>query len=467
MRSLTRESACMSILQLRKQLDRGRISSRELCDVALARIDDPSGEGARTFTTVFHDEARRAADAADKKRSRGRVASPLAGLPISVKDLFDVAGTQTRAGSVVLDGAPPATADATIVARLRRAGAVIVGKTNMTEFAYSGLGINPHYGTPRSPFERATGRIPGGSSSGAAVSVSDRMAVAGIGTDTGGSVRIPSALCGLTGFKVTARRVPLTGAYPLSFTLDSIGPLTTSVADCAIVDAVLAGKTPEVPKPRAVRGLRFLAPVNHVRVALDATVSAAFEAALATLRAAGAKIDELPLEAFERLPALQGKANISAAEAYWWHREMLSKDEVRYDAEIAKRIRGGERITAAEYIDLLRGRAAYIAAFEHETAEYDALLWPTVAIVPPTIASLTADADLYARTNALVLRNTSAVNVLDGCALSLPLPAAGGAPVGLMVVGRRGEDAGLLRIGAGLERYFSGGANSSASEFMQ
>ncbi len=467
MRSPARESGCMTILQLRKQLDRGRVSSRELCDVALARIDDPAGEGARAFTAVFHDEARRAADAADKKRSKGRVPSPLAGLPVSVKDLFDVAGTTTRAGSIVLDGAPPANADATIVARLRRAGAVIVGKTNMTEFAYSGLGINPHYGTPRSPFDRATGRIPGGSSSGAAVSVSDGMAVAGIGTDTGGSVRIPSALCGLTGFKPTARRVPLTGAYPLSFTLDSIGPLTNSVADCAIVDAILAGKKPGIPKPRAVRGLRFLAPVNHVRLALDDTVTAAFEAALATLRAAGAKIDEVALKAFERLPALQGKVNISAAEAYWWHREMLAKDEARYDVEIAKRIRGGEGITAAEYIDLLRGRDAYIAAFEAETADYDALLWPAVAIVPPTIASLTADADLYARTNALVLRNTSAVNVLDGCALSLPLPAPGGAPVGLMVVGRRGEDAALLRIAAGLERYFSGGANSSASEFIQ
>jgi aspartyl-tRNA(Asn)/glutamyl-tRNA(Gln) amidotransferase subunit A len=400
---------------------------------------------------VFQHEARTAADVADAQRRAGAVPSPLAGLPVSVKDLFDVAGRQTRAGSIVLDGAPPAAEDAAIVTRLRRAGAVIVGKTNMTEFAYSGLGINPHYGTPRAPYDRAVGRIPGGSSSGAAVSVTDGMAVVAIGTDTGGSVRIPAALCGLTGFKPTARRVSLSGTYPLSFTLDSIGPLARNVADCVSVDAILAGERPEPLVRRPARGLRFLAPLNHVRVALDETVSGAFEAALVRLRSAGAVIDEVPLKAFERLPALQGKVNISAAEAYWWHRALIAKDEARYDVEIAKRIRGGEGISAADYIDLLRGRDAYIAAFEAETANYDALLWPTVAIVPPPIAALTADPELYARINALVLRNTSAVNLLDGCAVSLPLGVAGGAPVGLMVVGRRGEDGGVLRIAGGLE----------------
>ncbi|HEY5350353.1 MAG TPA: amidase [Candidatus Lustribacter sp.] len=446
----------MTIQQLRERLDRGDTSSRELCDEALARIDDPAGEGSRTFTEVYHEGARAAADAADLQRRAGFVASPLAGIPVSVKDLFDVAGRPTRAGSVVLDDAPPAAADARIVARLRRAGAIVVGKTNMTEFAYSGLGINPHYGTPRAPYDRATGRIPGGSSSGAAVSVSDGMAAVGIGTDTGGSVRIPSAFCGLTGFKPTARRVPLEGAYPLSFTLDSIGPLARSVACCATVDAVLAGAAAAQLRPRRPRGLRLLAPVNHVRVALDDTVAAAFEAALGTLRAAGAVIDELPLAAFDRLAAVQGKLNISAAEAYWWHRSLLAANEARYDVEIARRIHGGAAITAAEYIDLLRRRVAFIEAFTAESDGYDALLWPTVAIVPPPIAALAGDAAAYARVNALVLRNTSAVNVLDGCALSLPLAAAGGAPVGLMVVGRRDEDAVLLRIGAGLEAALAG-----------
>ena len=446
----------MNIATLRRRLDAGETSSRALTDEALARIDDPAGEGAHAFTEVYHEAARAAADAADAQRRAGTVASPLAGLPVSIKDLFDVAGRTTRAGSVVLDGAPPATADAAIVTRLRAAGAVIVGKTNMTEFAYSGLGINPHYGTPRAPYDRATGRIPGGSSSGAAVSVSDAMAVAGIGTDTGGSVRIPAALCGLTGFKPTARRIPLNGAYPLSFTLDSIGPLTRCVADCALVDAILAGETPAVPEPRPLRGLRFLAPVNHVRVALDATVTTAFEAALAAIRGAGATVDELPLKAFERLPALQGKVNITAVEAYWWHRGMLAKDEARYDPEIARRIHGGEGVSAADYLDLVRGRAGYIDAVAAETRGYDALLWPTVAVVPPPIAGLLADSEAYARINALVLRNTSAVNVLDGCALSLPMPA-GGAPAGLMVSARHGEDAMLLRIGTAIETVLAGG----------
>jgi aspartyl-tRNA(Asn)/glutamyl-tRNA(Gln) amidotransferase subunit A len=445
----------MTIRDLRERLNRSEVTSRALTDEALARIDDPAGEGSRAFTEVYHAGARAAADAADIQRKAGYTASPLAGIPVSVKDLFDVAGSVTRAGSVVLDGAPPASSDATIVARLRAAGAVIVGKTNMTEFAYSGLGINPHYGTPRAPFERAIGRIPGGSSSGAAVSVADGMAVAGIGTDTGGSVRIPSAFCGLTGFKPTARRVPTTGAYPLSFTLDSVGPLARNVADCALVDAILAGETPPELVARNVRGLRFFAPLNHVRGDVDATVGAAFAAALDALRAAGAIVDEAELPAFKRLSAIQGKANITAAEAYGWHRAMLAAHEARYDPEIAKRLLTGAAIDAGTYIDLLRERDAYIADVAVQTDGYDALLWPTVAIIPPAIAALD-DADTYARVNMLVLRNTSAANVLDGCALSLPMPAAGGAPAGLMVVGRRGEDARLLRIGAGVEALLAG-----------
>lgn len=446
----------MTIGELRRRLDAGRTTSRALCDEALARIDNPSGEGAHAFTEVYRDTARAEADAADAQREAGNVASPLAGLPVSIKDLFDVAGRTTRAGSVVLDAAAPALADATIVARLRAAGAVIVGKTNMTEFAYSGLDINPHYGTPRAPYDRATGRIPGGSSSGAAVSVTDGMAVVAIGTDTGGSVRIPSAFCGLTGFKPTAHRIPLGGAYPLSFTLDSIGPLARSVADCAIVDAILAGDMPAALEATPLQGLRFLAPVNHVRVALDDTITTAFEAALGALRSAGAQIDERPLAAFERLPALQGKVNISAVESWWWHRDMLARDEPRYDVEIARRIRAGEGISAADYLDLLRGRRAYIEAVAAETAGYDALLWPTVAIVPPPITELLADPAEYARVNALVLRNTSAVNVLDGCALSLPMAAANGAPAGLMVAGRRDEDSALLRIGSSVETVLAG-----------
>ena len=454
MGAAAREERAMTIRQLRAQLDRGEVSSRELCDAALARIDDPAGEGVRAFTQTYHTAARATADAADVQRRGGYVASSLAGIPVSVKDLFDVAGMQTRAGSAVLEGAAPAAHDATIVARLRAAGAVIVGKTNMTEFAYSGLGINPHYGTPRAPFERATGRIPGGSSAGAGVSVADGMAAAAIGTDTGGSVRIPAAFCALTGFKPTARRVPLAGAYPLSFTLDSIGPLAHTVADCATVDAILSAEPEPVLVPADLKRLRFFAPLNHVRSGVDAVVEAAFEAALAAVRAAGALVDEGPLPAFERLAFIQGKANITAAEAYGLHRAMLAADEQRYDPEIAKRLLAGAAIDAGTYIDLMRARADYVAAVSAETEGYDALLWPTVAIVPPPIATLD-DTVEYGRVNLLVLRNTSAVNIMDGCALSVPVPAAGGAPVGLMVVGRSTEDARILRIGAAVEALFT------------
>jgi aspartyl-tRNA(Asn)/glutamyl-tRNA(Gln) amidotransferase subunit A len=433
------ESGPVTIRQLRELLDRGEVTSRELCEQALVRIDDPSGEGARTFTEVHAEAARAAAGAADAARDAGLVAAPLAGIPVSIKDLFDVAGRTTRAGSVVLDGAAPAAADAIAVARLRAAGAVIVGKTTMTEFAFSGLGINPHLGTPRSPYDRASGRIAGGSSSGAAASVADGMAVAALGTDTGGSIRIPAAFCGLTGFKPTAHRVPLDGAYPLSFSLDSIGPIARSVECAARIDAVLAATPmPDLSAPD-VRALRFLAPVNYVRSELDAVVAAAFAAACERLRSAGMSVVDETLPAFERLPALLANGGLAGAEAFAHHRALWGRAAV-----------GPE-----DYIELQRARRAYIEAFAAESAGYDALLWPTVAILPPPLAPLLADDEAYARTNLLVLRNTSAVNVADGCALSLPVPAPGGAPVGLMIVARRGEDARLLRIGAELERVLA------------
>ena len=447
----------MTIRELRAQLDRGEVSSRELVEAALARIADPAGEGALAFTEVYAAAARSAADVADLQRRAGYVASPLAGLPVSLKDLFDVAGRPTRAASVVLADAPPAARDAAVVARLRRAGAILIGKTNMTEFAYSGLGINPHFGTPRSPYDRETGRVAGGSSSGAAVSVAEDMAVVGIGTDTGGSTRIPAAFCGLAGFKPTARRVPIAGAYPLSFSLDSVGPMARSVACCATVDAILAGEEPAEFVAAPLHGLRLLAPVNYVRAELDAAVAAAFAGALDALRAAGATVDEGPLPVLDRIPALQVHGGLAGAEAHWWHRAQLEAHGDRYDPQIARRLRRGGAIAAWDYIDLLRGRQAAVAAFAVESEGYDALLWPTVAVVPPPIAPLIADGELYGRVNVLVLRNTSIVNVVDGCALSVPARAPGGAPAGVMLVGRGGEDARILRIGAALERLLAAG----------
>src|SRR6476646_3899738 len=282
-----------TVVDLAEALAAGRTSSRELVEAALARVAAPDGEGARTFIAVYADKAMAAADAQDRLRKAGYVASLLAGLPVSIKDLFDVAGERTLAGSKALDDSPPAAHDALTIARLRAAGAVLIGRTNMTEFAFSGVGINPHYGTPGNPYDRRL--IPGGSSSGAAVSVSDGGAVIAIGTDTGGSVRIPAALCGIVGFRPTQERIPRDGVTPLSTTLDSIGPLANSVACCAVADAVMAGEPPIAPPPIPTEWLRLAVPQSYVLDGLSAEVASAFADACTTLSRAGARVIDLPL----------------------------------------------------------------------------------------------------------------------------------------------------------------------------
>ena len=440
-----------SLRDLRSRLERGETTARELAQAALLRIADPGGEGSRAFTEVFRESALAAAEAADVLRRAGSVRSPLDGLPISVKDLFDVAGSVTRAGSLILSDAPPARVDAVAIARLRRAGAVVVGRTNMTEFAYSGIGMNPHFGTPRNPWDRTVGRIPGGSSAGAAVSVTDGMAAAAIGTDTGGSVRIPAALCGLVGFKPTTGRIPLTGTYPLSQSLDSIGPLALTVEDCVLLDAVMAGVDRPAPLgPVPLGTLRLLAPTNYVRDDCDATVTAAFAAALRELRAAGAVVDEAPLEPLDRVGPLQSTGGLPAAEVYWAQRHLLEAHAAEYDPNVYFRIMRGSKMTAADYLDIVNGRAELIERLAASTHTYDALVWPTVAVVAPPIAEL-ENRDAYGRANALILRNASVVNLIDGCALSLPAYEPGTPPVGLMLVGRRGEDRAILEIGAAVE----------------
>jgi len=444
-----------TILELQASLHSGDTSSLELTQAALARIDDPGGEGSRAFTRVYHEQALASARAADTLRAAGLVRSPLDGLPVSVKDLFDVAGDVTLAGSAVLRDAAPASSHASIVQRLIEAGAVIVGKTNMTEFAFSGLGLNPHYGTPSSPWDRATGRIPGGSSSGAGVSVADGMSVASIGTDTGGSVRIPSAFCGLTGFKPTARRIPTQGALPLSFSLDSIGPLAASVRCCAILDALLAGQAYRAPQAPRLSELRFAVPSAVVLDGADDHVRSTFEASLALIRAAGARVDTLALPEFEGLAYINRLGGFVCAEAWAWHRTLLERHADQYDPRVASRIERGKGMSAADYIDLLQDRRAWIASVEGRMRHYDALLMPTVPIVAPSIAELQASDESYFKANALILRNPTIINFLDGCALSLPCHAEGAAPVGLMVAGPAMRDSHILDIGAALEAVLS------------
>ncbi|EJL88265.1 amidase, Asp-tRNAAsn/Glu-tRNAGln amidotransferase A subunit [Herbaspirillum sp. CF444] len=442
-----------SLHQQSEELRDNGSSSLALTELALQRAAAADGEGARVFTRLYADSARAAASASDTLRSAGIVRSPIEGLPVSIKDLFDVAGETTLAGSVALRGYPAATESAVVVKRLIAAGAVIVGRTNMTEFAYSGLGINPHYGTPRNPWQREVdgGRIPGGSSSGAAISVTDGMAVAGVGSDTGGSIRIPAAFCGITGFKPTARRVPMQGVLPLSENLDSIGAMAPTVLCCAMMDAVLAGEEFVAPVAHPLRGLRLLYPTNVVRDGMDEHVAAGMQAAIAKLSAAGAVIVEQDIPAFNELAAINAKGGFTAAEAWAWHRQLIAERKDHYDQRVVSRILRGKDMSAADLLDVLHGRRRWIAKVEQQLAGYDALLMPTVPIVAPKIADLQTGDDAYYAANGLILRNPTLVNFLDGCAVSLPCHAAGTAPVGLSLAAAGGNDHRLLSIALAVE----------------
>ena len=432
-----------TILQLAADLAAGRTTSRKLTEAALARIEDPKGEGKRAFIKVYKPQALAAAEASDALRKAGIVPSPLAGLPVSIKNLCNVAGETTLAGSTALDDAPPAKDDAPVVARLRAAGAVIVGSTNMSEFAFSGVGANPHYGTPGNPADRK--RVPGGSSSGAAVSVGDQMAVAALGTDTGGSVRIPASVCGLTGFKPTARRVPIDGVVPLSTSLDSIGPLANSVECCAIVDAVFAGEPIAVPAAAPLAGLRFGIPKQIVMNDLDPIVATAFERACKQLAAKGAKVEQVDLPQLNELPAINAKGGFAASEAYAWHHKLIARRGNMYDPFVHPRIMRGKEMSAADYIDLLHARADLQKRVSAVTENYDAVVMPTCAITAPTLQEVSTP-EGFTKKNLLLLRNTTIGNFLDRCAISLPCHAAGELPVGFSLMGEAMADKRLLAL---------------------
>jgi aspartyl-tRNA(Asn)/glutamyl-tRNA(Gln) amidotransferase subunit A len=444
-----------TLVLLADDLASGRTTSRQLVEACLARIADPAGEGQRAFIHVDRDAALAAADAMDGLRKANAAPSRFAGIPVSIKDLFDIKGQVTRAGSRALDDSAPAEADATVVARLRRAGFVVIGRTNMTEFAYSGIGINPHYGTPKSAWKRETGHVPGGSSSGAAVSVADRMAYGALGTDTGGSCRIPAAFNGIVGYKPTQSRVPLDGGVPLSFTLDSFGPLANTVQCCAILDAVLADE-PVVPlKPRAIKGLRLAVPTTVMLDDLDAAVAQTFERALETLASQGALIERIEVPEFLDIGVISAKGGFTAAESYAWHRYLLTSKGDVYDPRVSVRILRGEAITAAEYIDMITGRRSLVTRTAARIAPYDALVMPTTANTPPVIADL-ADDQAFGRENIRALRNCTVINMIDGCAISLPAHRAGEVPVGLMLAHSAGHDRKLFEVAAGIEGVIRG-----------
>jgi aspartyl-tRNA(Asn)/glutamyl-tRNA(Gln) amidotransferase subunit A len=425
--------------------------ARDRLEEALARIADPKGEGARTCLTVYAQAARSAADAADARTRAGITLGPLDGAIISIKDLFDVASEPTRAGSKVLVDAPPASTDAPVVRRLRAGGAVIVAKTNMVEFAFSGIGLNPHYGTPGNPADRM--RVPGGSSSGAAVAVADGMCEIAIGTDTGGSTRIPAAFCGVVGYKPTKSRVPTEGAFPLSYTLDSVGPIAKSVAACAAADAVMAGDDPWTLEPAPLQGLRLGIPQGLPLRDLDQTVAAQFSDATKGLARSGVRLSDEPLPLLDDMVRVNAKATFAVAESYVIHRERLATRAADYDPFVRSRIEGGRALSAADYMAMLRDRTALVRVMDARLSDLDALVLPTTPIVAPTIVEVSSSEGFTAK-NGLVLRNPAIVNFFDLCAISLPLPRAVGLPVGLMLVARNGHDRRLFRMAAAVERLF-------------
>ncbi|MBM3336631.1 MAG: amidase [Betaproteobacteria bacterium] len=436
------------IAALNARLAEGRLSREALVSQILeAAAQAPA---AHVFTRLYADGALASARHADAQARAGVQLHPLAGLPVSIKDLYDVAGETTLAGSKVCQGQAPAACDARTVARMRASGAALIGRTNMTEFAFSGVGINPHYGTPRNPADPKVARIPGGSSSGAAVSVALGLAVAALGSDTGGSIRIPAALCGLVGFKNTQDRVPRTGLTELSRSLDTACAMTRSVADCLLVDGVLSGQPLQV-RPRALSTLRLAVPQTMVLDALEPPVAQAFSRALTRLSAAGAQLVDLPLSLLADIPRLNAPGGLSPVEAYVQHHERLAKDRELFDPRVAARISLGEPVSAQQYIAMLDARQHWIAQMEKALSGFDAMIYPSVPLLAPPVQPLIDSDEAFFKTNGLLLRNPFVINYLDGCAFSLPCQDPGELPVGLMCASSRGDDARLAAVALALE----------------
>ncbi len=459
----------ISLQELCRKLEQGTTTSRQLVDTYLARIGDPAGEGSRSFLQVAAERARSEADAVDAKRRNGVTVPPFAGIPIAVKDLFDVEGEVTTAGSRVLASSPPASGDAACVGRLRQAGMIVLGRTNMTEFAYSGLGINPHYGTPRSAWKRVEQRIPGGSSSGSAVAVADRQAFVALGTDTGGSCRIPAAFSNIVGYKPTADAIPLDGVTPLAGSLDSVGPLAESVATCRAVHDLMAGGDPEAvraelrqqsaPAEINVGGLRLALLTTTVLDDLDSEVDTQFERCLAALSTAGVGIVEQQLPELNRLASVNRNGGLAAGEAYRWHQGMLAAAGEVYDPRVRSRIEIGADVSDADLADIAAFRRDLATSFVAASAGFDGWIMPTVAMVPPRLGDFPeydgGSDDFYRQMNLRALRNTSIGNMLDACAISLPLCRADDrteAPaVGMMLMAPGLSDQHLLAVAEALE----------------
>ncbi len=439
-------------LQLVAELQSGRQDPVALVEAGLAAIeayDDPT-----IFTLVTEERARGEAEAAAERLAAGRPTSLLDGVPLAWKDLFAFAGETTTAGSKLLLEAPPAADDAKVVQRLKAAGMVALGRVNMTEFAYSGLGLNPHFGTPRNPAARDQIRIPGGSSSGSGAVVAAGLAPISIGSDTGGSVRIPAAFNGLVGYKASHGRYPMQGVYPLSTSLDSLGVLCHSVFDAALVDAAMTGHLAPNVTRRSAEGLQLIVPNNVVFDRAEPDVIAAFEATLTRLAEIGVTSERRRIPEFDAFFALTAERGaLIGAEAYALHAERLAGPEkAHYDRRIVDRLMLGKTLSAADLIAIRDTRARLVAEMAAELGPDCLLAYPTVAHVAPPLNPLLADDELYVETNILTLRNTMIGNFLDFCGVTLPCGLdRNGMPIGFLLSAANGQDEAVLAAALAVE----------------
>lgn len=444
------------IKTLQQRLSEPNQSYQHYIKQCLDHAEQYRRDGGKAYISLEPDLILQAAKAADATRAHGASTSPLHGLGVNIKDLFDVCDEVTTAGSIIRSSTKAATQDAVAVERLRQAGAICFGRGNMSEFAFSGLGYNPHYGTPT--FSDHGTRIAGGSTSGGAVAVALQHCVAALGTDTGGSLRIPAAFCNLVGFKPSASRIPSEGAFPLSFSLDSIGAITHSVEDAILLDEVLSATPHRIVAP-AAQTLRLAYSDDYFLDDADSEVMRAWTHALNTLEQAGIELVKIDLGILKTLPEINQAGGLTAAEAWFIHRNQLQDSNLasQYDPRVAQRIQRGRQISDADYLELQQKRRRMIKNIQTQLAEFDALIHPTVAIVPPRLDELDQDQDFF-RLNGLVLRNTSVMNFLDGCALSLPCSLANTLPVGLSIAGLHGQDTQILGVSLTVESLLQQGA---------
>ncbi|NKN36115.1 amidase [Agrobacterium sp. a22-2] len=454
---MTTSNTGRSVSTLSVLIQSGALDPVALAEETFAAIRDFGDQ--TIFLSLLEERAMAEAQASAKRIRDGRSRGALDGIPVAWKDLFDVEGLATTAGSKVLANATSAERDADVVAALCAAGMVSVGRVNMSEFAFSGLGINPHYGTPRNPASRDGARLPGGSSSGSAVAVAAGLVPVSIGTDTGGSVRIPAAFNGIVGYKATRGRCSMRGVFPLAKSHDSLGPLCRTVADAVLIDTAMRGAITADIRRGVLSDLSLVVPETIVFDGAEPGVVAAFEVALAKLERGGAKIRRQAFPLFSELFELAARHGpMVSAEAFAVHKDRLAgPGAAEMDPRVAARARLGEKTTTSDYLALLEARGRLIAAFAASLAPGELLVAPTLPHVAPLTEPLLGDDDLFTKTNAKTLRNTLINNFLDGCGVSLPCGTGdAGMPVGLLLSGQRNEDERLLSAALAAEAVLQG-----------